>query len=197
VAVVTTTRLARCAPQTARHAAGRSPGRALAGESGPYGERAGQFLLRCQPGMLDQRAGGREPARVTCLGQDRGGANRGQACDRGDQSGEASSFRTPIMRCSVSASRRCAWFLSSRSATLSSAPGGGRPPTRATFIARPPRLARSASACFSSLMYSDWPRARTFQAGLAVSDGRQRRKSFPELRAFVSKRLKRLGCQGI
>ena len=44
-------------------------GSALSGVFGSAGERAGQFLSRCQPGMLDQRAGGRDPAGVARLGQ--------------------------------------------------------------------------------------------------------------------------------
>lgn len=46
------------------------------------------LFSRCQPSVFDQRPSGREPVRVTGLGQDRGGVDRGDPWDRGDELNE-------------------------------------------------------------------------------------------------------------
>jgi hypothetical protein len=65
------------------------PGSSLAGQPGPAGERAGQFLPRRQTRVLHQRPSGREPLRVTGPGHDRRRAHSGQAGDRGGQRSQA------------------------------------------------------------------------------------------------------------
>ena len=78
----------QCAPD-------RAPGcqaqrrAALPGGAGPAGVAAGALLPRREAGVLDQRPAGGEPSGVAGLGQDRGGADRGQAGDRGDQAGQS------------------------------------------------------------------------------------------------------------
>ena len=76
-------RTPRCQPQA------RS---ALAGELAAADEAAGQFLPGRQAGVFDQRAGGDEPARVAALREDGGGADRGDAGDRGDQLGQSDTY---------------------------------------------------------------------------------------------------------
>src|SRR6266545_4680608 len=63
-------------------------GSALAGEFGAADERGGQFLPRCETGVLDQGAGGGEPFRVVGFGQDCRGTDRRQAGDGGGQVGQ-------------------------------------------------------------------------------------------------------------
>jgi hypothetical protein len=92
-------------------AAGRQPqtGASLAGELGPPGERAGQFLPRGQAGVLDQRAGGGEPVRVTGLGQIAAAPIADRPVIEVTSPVSSSSSSTVSMRASVSACRRCAW----------------------------------------------------------------------------------------
>jgi hypothetical protein len=60
-----------------------------AGDRGLALEGAGGVVARAQPGVPGQRPRGREPGRVTGLGQDRRRADRGEPGDRGHQAGQA------------------------------------------------------------------------------------------------------------
>ena len=66
----------------------------LPGGAGAAGVAAGALLPGCQAGVLDQRAAGGESGRVAGLGEDAGGADRGQAGDRGGQFGQAPGLLT-------------------------------------------------------------------------------------------------------
>jgi hypothetical protein len=60
----------------------------LTGEFGAPGERAGELLAWRRAGVFDQGTGSAEPGGVAGLGQDRRGADRGEAGDGGDQLGQ-------------------------------------------------------------------------------------------------------------
>lgn len=125
------------------------PGSSLAGQPGPAGERAGQFLPRRQTRVLHQRPSGREPLRVTGPGHDRRRAHSGQAGDRGGQRSQASWSTTPVIRCSASASRALVSSQSSSSnCTRSSTPGRcAVTPAGSPRAANSPRTIRKQGFC--------------------------------------------------
>ena len=80
-------------------------GASLAGQPGPAGERAGQFLPRRQAGVLDQRPSSGEPPESPVSARIAAAPTADRPVIEVTREVSPSSSTTPVIRCSASASR--------------------------------------------------------------------------------------------